>query len=111
MDVFQKFLIQDDNELGACIILAKCTFHKQLATPPESNIHGGGQWMFENEGSFSIILYGSSHDYGYPKIDKMKEAIRNDNVYTSKSLALKISARLPDVKYRYQKPNGEFIDL
>lgn len=36
MDAFPKFIIETDDQKGDCLIVAKCTYHKQLATDMRS---------------------------------------------------------------------------
>ena len=50
MDVFPKFIIETDNQEGDCLIIAKCTYHKQLATDI-SKVKGGGMWTLDRENS------------------------------------------------------------
>jgi len=89
MDVFPKFIIETDDELGDCLIIAKCTYHKQLVTD-KSKVKGGGWWKFNNDRT-EIILHDSSHDFGYPKLEDIINCINNKNVYSSRALSRNIS--------------------
>jgi hypothetical protein len=104
MSVFQKFIIENDPEDGMYMVLAKCTFHKQLAHNTE-NVLGGGSWeKFENE----ITLFGQSHDFGPCTLDDIKYVIENKKVfphaYSDRNLSDKFT-------FIWQEPNGDQINL
>lgn len=105
MDVFPKFIIETDDELGDCLIIAKCTYHKQLATFTEK-VKGGGWWSYDSDNKI-FTLHGSSHDFGKAKIEDIKNCILNKNVYRSASLHRK----LDDCTFKYKTESGEIIDL
>lgn len=75
-DVFPKFIVEGDN-----LIIAKCTFHKQLVTD-ESKVKGGGLWNWDKERR-EFKLYGESTDYGYASEEDVKACIKSGNVYFS----------------------------
>ena len=56
MDVFPKFIIETDGQEGDCLIVAKCTYHKQLATDIKK-VKGGGWWTLDKENSI-FTLHG-----------------------------------------------------
>jgi hypothetical protein len=60
MDVFPKFIIETDDQEGDCLIVAKCTYHKQLATDI-TKVKGGGWWTLDRDNSI-FTLSGDSHD-------------------------------------------------
>lgn len=72
--VFSKFIIE-----GSSLIMAKCTYHKQLATNKD-DIKGGGWFRFDADKK-EFILGGSSHDFGPVDIEDLKKCIETDNVY------------------------------
>jgi len=74
MSVFPKFIIEEDN-----LIIAKCTYHKQLAIN-EDKVKGGG-WFRYDKANNAFILSGSSHDFGSAKIEDIKKCIELGNVY------------------------------
>lgn len=78
MDVFQKFIIEDGN-----LIIAKCTYHKQLAIN-KNNVIGGGWWRRAENQPNDFILYGSSDDFGKAEFEDIKKCILNGNVFTNK---------------------------
>lgn len=41
MEVYNKFIIENDETLGDCLILGRVTYHKQLAYD-ESKVKSGG---------------------------------------------------------------------
>jgi hypothetical protein len=79
MDLFPKFIIETDDELGDCLIISKCSYHKDLVTDKEK-VKGGGWFIFKDD---TFTLNGSSHDFGAAKLENIKECIKNDNVYTN----------------------------
>lgn len=106
MDVFQKFIIETDIEEGDCIILAKCTFHKQLATDIKK-VKGGGWWTLDRDKSI-FTLYGDSHDFGRATIEDIANCVQRKKVYSSKSLIRNITENF---KFQYKNEVGEIIDL
>lgn len=77
-DVFQKFIIEGNN-----LIIAKCTFHKQLVTDKEQ-VKGGGMWEWNRENK-TIMLYGDSHDFGRVEYEDVSACIKAGNVFWSYS--------------------------
>lgn len=82
MDVYPKFIIENDN-----LIIGKCTFHKQLANDI-ANVKGGG-W-FRYDGNKTFILGGESHDFGYAKLEDIKKCIELGNVYGNSRMTRKM---------------------
>lgn len=76
MDVFPKFIVEDD-----CLILGKCTFHKQLAISYD-HVKGGGWWRWDKENS-NIYLSDASDDFGQASIDDIKACIAAGNLFWS----------------------------
>ena len=98
-DVFQKFIIENDPEDGLYMVLAKCTFHKQLAHNTE-NVLGGGSWKkFDNE----ILLFGQSHDFGPCDLEDLKYVVQNQKVfshaYSKRDLSSKYDFTWQDIDY------------
>lgn len=75
-DVFQKFIVE-----GGSLIIAKCTFHKQLVTDKEK-VKGGGMWKWDQENKI-FTLYGDSHDFGYANAEDIKKCIEARNIFLS----------------------------
>lgn len=86
MDVFAKFIIETDDDLGDCLIIAKCTYHNQLATDP-TKVKGGGWWTFKDN---TYTLKGESHEFGKAKLDDIKKCIEAGNVFRNRCLAYPI---------------------
>lgn len=105
MDIFPKFIIETDEELGDCLIISKCTFHKEMATNRDM-VKGGG-WYNINLDKRTITLGGESHDFGSAKIEDIKKAIENDNVYTNTYLTHSIAK---EFKFLYDK-QSEIVEL
>lgn len=106
MDVFPKFIIETDDQEGDCIILAKCTYHKQLATD-HSKVKGGGWWTLDRESSV-FVLYGDSTDFGRARLEDIAHCVRNGKVFSSASLSRNLAV---DFKFRYRNEVGELTDL
>lgn len=75
-DVFPKFIVE-----GNCLIIAKCTYHKELVTDKEK-VKGGGLWKWDREKK-EITLYGSSFDFGRASTEDIKTCIEAGNVFLS----------------------------
>jgi len=104
MDVYQKFIIETDEQDGDCLIIAKCTYHKQLATDI-TKVKGGGWWDEDNK---TIILHGESHDFGRAKIKDIATCVQRKKVFRSPSLSRNI---VDDFKFQYRDQVGDIIDL
>lgn len=74
MDAFQKFIIEGNN-----LIIAKCTYHKDLVTNKD-HVKGGGMWNLNDQ---TITLYGSSFDFGAAQIEDIKRCIDTGNVWSN----------------------------
>jgi len=77
MDLFPKFIIEDD-----CLIISKVTQHKKLVTNPE-NVQGGG-WFRWNEDKTMMIFYGDSFEFGKASFEDIKKCVLSGNVYSNK---------------------------
>ena len=82
--VYSKFIIEGKN-----LIMAKCTYHKQLAKNKDQ-VRGGG-WFRYDEDKKAFILGGSSYDFGYAKIEDIKKCIENNKVFGNSKLTRNIS--------------------
>lgn len=105
MDVFPKFIIETDNEEGDCLIIAKCTFHKELATDT-TKVKGGGWWKLKDN---VFTLHGESVDFGRAKIEDITDCIKRGKVYSSKALIRNLIEM--GYAFRYQDESGEYYDL
>lgn len=106
MDVFPKFIIQTNDEEGDVLIIAKCTYHKELATDV-AKVKGGGMWSIDNE-NFIITLHGESYDFGRARVSDIAKCVQSKNVYTRKFIFGKFDERY---KFQYKNQVGEIIDL
>jgi hypothetical protein len=77
--VYPKFIVEDDR-----LIIAKCTYHKQLAID-ESKIKGGGMWRMNLDDRI-ITLDGNSrsHDFGHVSFEDIKNCVKLGKVYFDK---------------------------
>lgn len=75
-DVSPKFIVEGDT-----MIIAKCTFHKQLVTDKEK-VKGGGMWDWNQERK-EFKLFGESHDFGQASAEDIKACIEAGNVFLS----------------------------
>ena len=85
-DVFPKFIVE-----GNSLILAKCTFHKQLVTNKD-DVKGGGMWEWDRDNK-TFKLYGDSHDFGRVTYEEVSACIKSGNVFWSYAGGRKIEGR------------------
>lgn len=106
MDVFPKFIIETDDQEGDCLIVAKCTYHKQLATNVKK-VKGGGWWTLDKENSV-FTLHGDSQDFGRAKIEDIASCVQRKKVFSSASL----TRNFTDIfKFQYRNEDGEIVNL
>jgi hypothetical protein len=103
-DVFPKFIIETDSEQGDCLIIAKCTYHKQLAYVVK-NVKGGGWWTLKDN---IFILSGESHDFGKAKLEDIKNCVQNKKVFTNYTLSNNLTNKYT---FQYKTETDEIIDL
>jgi hypothetical protein len=106
MDVFPKFIIETDDELGDCLIIAKCTYHKQLVTD-KTKVKGGGWWSRDNDTN-TFILHGDSGDFGRAKFEDIQKCVQSGNVYTNPYVTHSIANKH---NFVYKDECGEITDL
>ena len=102
MDIFPKFIIETDDDYGNCLILSKCTYHRELVTNKES-VKGGGIFRYNSENN-TFILSGSSYEFGTASFEDIKECIENGNVFTNSALAFPITE-----KHKFSYDSGSEI--
>lgn len=76
MDVFPKFIVEGDS-----LIIAKCTYHKQLVVD-KSMVKGGGLWDWDRDKK-EFLLYGDSNDFGSVSPEDIKACIDAGKVFWS----------------------------
>lgn len=106
MDVFQKFIIETDDQDGDCLIIAKCTYHKQLATDL-TKVKGGGWWTLDRDNSV-FTLFGDSFDLDRAKIEDIANCVKRKKVFSSPTLTRNYA---DDFKFKYRDELGEIVDL
>lgn len=106
MEVFPKFIIETITEHGDCLIIGKCTYHKQLVFDKQ-NVKGGGWWALDKEAN-TFTLFGDSSDFGKAKLEDIANCINSNNVYDSRRLRRNLSATF---NFDYKNEYGEIIDL
>jgi hypothetical protein len=106
MDVFPKFIIETDAEEGDCLIVAKCTYHKQLVVDI-TKVKGGGWWTLDME-NFIFTLHGESHDLGRANVNDIASCVQRKKVYRTISLLGNLT---DDYKFQYRNEVGDIIDL
>lgn len=87
MDIFPKFIIETDGELGDCLIISKCTYHKDLVTDL-TKVKGGGLFIFKDE---TFTFYGTSQDFGTATVEDVKHCIDLGNVFTNPTCMFSIA--------------------
>lgn len=100
-DVFPKFIVEGNN-----LIIAKCTYHKDLATNKDQ-VKGGGWWRFDFA-TKTYTLYGESHDFGRADVEDIKKCIEAGNVWSDQYELHNITNRY---SFQYQELFGETIKL
>jgi hypothetical protein len=80
-DLYPKFIIETDPEDGDCLIIGKCTYHKQLAYDT-TQVKGGGWWrLSEDRKVFTLSM--TSHEFGSVKLEQVWDCIIRCKVFTS----------------------------
>lgn len=97
MASYPKFIIYDNN-----LIIGECTYHKQLANDI-TKVEGGGWFRYDNN---TFTLGGSSHDFGYAKLEDIKKCIEDGNVYGNS----RITRKMKNYKFVYDT-QSELIKL
>jgi len=105
MDLFPKYIIETNDELGNCLILGKCSFHKELATNIDL-VRGGGSYKVDLENKI-FTFYGESFDFGMASLEDVKKAVLEDKVFTNPYLTHSIAKQF---KFKYDI-GSEIIDL
>ena len=103
MDIFNKFIIETDDELGDCLILGRVTYHNQLAFEKEK-VKSGGWW---NKKDGRITFFGDSHDFGRATEEQVTDAVMNNKVFTSYLLEYPINKKY---KFSYDR-QSEIVKL
>lgn len=86
MNSFPKFIIEDGN-----LIISKCKFHNQLVKDT-TKVRGGGWFKYADEDK-SFTLYGDSYEFGAAKIEDIKKAIDDGQVYLNSRRTREISGK------------------
>ena len=107
MEKFPKFIIETRAEKGDCLIIAKCTYHKQLVTDV-SKVKGGGWWTMDRERT-TFTLHGDSQEFGKAKIEDIANCVQRGKVYTSVSLCDNL--KNDGFKFQYKNEVGEITYL
>lgn len=107
MNVHPKFIIETDDIKGDCLIISKCTYHKQLVTD-SSKVKGGGWWSLDIENEL-FTLFGESVDFGMAKIEDISNCIKNHNVYRDRALSINLCD--DGYRFNYKHISGEIINL
>lgn len=106
MEVFPKFIIETHDQEGDCLIVTKCTYHKQLVTDI-NKVKGGGWWKLDNEKGL-FTLHGNSHDFGRAKIEDIASCVQRKKVFSSSDLIINLT---DEFRFQYKYDDGEIIDL
>jgi hypothetical protein len=104
VDLFPKFIIETDEELGDCLIISKCTYHRDLAVNYDM-VKGGGLFDFKND---EFILYGKSDQFGEANFVDIANCIKNDKVFTNPFMTHSIAKKY---KFAYKNSIGEIYDF
>lgn len=87
--MYPKFIIvSQPKEMRGYLRMGMCINHKDLVNGYEK-VHGGG-WFLRDDEKKSIILYGSSGDFGEPKLcflDMIDRQFRDYSFWHASSLS------------------------
>jgi hypothetical protein len=92
-DVFPKFIVEGNN-----LIIAKCTYHKDLVTDKEQ-VKGGGWWKFDTE-TKTFTLSGESFDFGSADVEDIRKCIEAGNVWSDN---MQIQNITDGYRFQYQR--------
>jgi hypothetical protein len=103
--IHPKFILETLEPEGDCLIIGKCTFHRELAHN-KLNVKGGGLWLLDKQNS-KFTLHGASSDFGKPRIQDIANCVQQKKVFTNWTMAVCLSD-----KFTFQyNDNGTIIDL
>lgn len=105
MNLFPKYIIETDDELGNCLILSKCSFHHELVTD-KNKVKGGGWFKYDSSKNM-FIFFGDSHEFGQAKLEDVKKCVEEDKVFTNPHLTHSIAKNF---KFKYDT-GSELIEL
>lgn len=106
MDVFRKFIIEQDEKEGDYIVVAKCTFHKELAYD-KSKVKSGGEWTLDMVNK-TFTLFGSSHDFGKAEFEDIANCVKNKRVFSSFTQHRCLT---DEFKFKYKDDRGNIFNL
>lgn len=106
MDVYPKFIIETDEQVGDCLIIAKCTYHNQIATDI-TKVKGGGWWIKSSDNT-TFTLYGESHEFGRARIENIANCVHRKKVFSNPSLIINIANNF---NFQYRDEVGNIINL
>lgn len=104
VDLFPKFIIETDEELGDCLIISKCTYHKDIAINYDM-VKGGGFFEFK-DGEF--ILYGKSDQFGEANFIDIANCIKKGNVFNNPFMTHSLTNKY---KFSYKNTKGEIYSF
>lgn len=105
--MFQKFIVEEIEEEGLCLILGKCNFHKDLAYDA-TKVKGGGIWQLDME-TKTFTLSGSSFDFGKAKLEDLIFCVRRKKTFSNYTLLRNFSE--DGFSFIYKNETGEIIKL
>ena len=105
-DIYPKFIIETYDQQGDCMILGKCTFHKEMAADL-TKIKGGGWWELDRDKSL-FTLYGDSYDFGKAKIRDIANCVQRKRVFSNRRMYRNYTV---EFTFQYRDESGNIIDL
>ena len=99
MDVFPKFIIEDDK-----IIIGKVNMHQQLVTD-KTKVRGGGWFKFISDTN-TFQFYGDSNDFGKATLEDIKSCVDNNQIFEGRGAMYDIS---DDANFSYHTGSEEII--
>lgn len=103
-NIFPKFIIETDDELGDCLILSKVTYHNQIAIDI-TKVKGGGWFRYDPKNN-SFVFFGKSEQFGKAEFNLIKECVNKDRVFSDPYLCRPLRKL-----FYYETESGELIPL
>ena len=104
MELYPKFIIETDDELGDCLIISKVVYHKHIATDI-TKVKGGGWFRYDSKTN-TFTFHGESYDFGKATLENIKKCVEDGKVFTNKTLSRCIAN-----KYNFAYDTGSEIIL
>lgn len=103
-ETYPKFIIINDPNLGLCMIIGRCVFHRELSNNIEE-VKSGGWWELNRETS-EFTLFGSSDQFGEALFEDILACVKENKVFRNRGLCYNYEKPFT---FRYRNDSGEII--